>query len=300
MQSEPNPERNTLNFTRIDNTEGRSVLLLWHEDGEPEMVTESHPNYIHIALALHEGNDPAEWLDPNFSPESGIFDLSDRVSLIDGVLHFDGDAVYNGLAETIKRYRRDQRDPTNLVRFMERLSANPSYRSREQLFTWTEAKELTIDTDGFIIAHKGVNNDLTSVASGTAWVDGVPFTGNIPNDVGSVISMPRPQVNDDPNHGCSSGLHVGSWGYASSWGSNTVEVRIDPKDVVSVPADCNFAKMRVCEYEVIAGEARENLADFYEPEAAWDVDEAWDTFTQDVPKGFVNAIRNRLRNRGRS
>lgn len=277
-------------------SEGRATIVIVHDNGDVDTLTDSHPNFTRVATALFNGEDPLEWL--NADPRAIVVALSDRVEIIDGVLHFDGDAVYDGLASTIGRYHREGRDATNLVKFMERLSANPSRRSREQLFNWTQAKELTIDADGYIIGYKGVSNNLLSISSGKASVDGVEHVGNIPNAVGTVISMPRSEVQDDPNVGCSTGLHVGSWDYASGFGAVTLEVRIDPADVVSVPADCGFQKLRCCRYEVVAvhDSDDDDLTD-HEPESEWDDEDAFDSFMEYVPETFLNRLRDRLLNR---
>lgn len=287
-----------MRFNMTHTSEGRSTIVIIDEDGNPRTITDSHPNYVRIAEALlHGGDDPAimVWLDAS---AAGAF-VDGRVTISDGVLHFDGDPVYNGLSDVIMRYRREGRDTANLIRFMERLSANPSRRSREQLFQWTQAKDMTIDADGYIIGYKGVSADLLSMTAGTAAVDGVEVTGNIPNEIGTVISMPRSEVQDDHTVGCSTGLHVGSWGYASSFGPVTLEVRIDPADVVSVPSDCSFQKMRCCRYEVIAvHESDEDDLYDYEPDATYDEDEAWDSFENYVPPTFLARLRDRLRRKG--
>ena len=75
------------------------------------------------------------------------------------------------------------------------------------------------------------------------------------NSVGTVVKMDRTKVDDDPQHTCSSGLHVcaDSYldGFADAAQSRTVVVEVDPSNVVAVPYDYNFAKMRVCEYTVL-------------------------------------------------
>lgn len=282
-------------------SEGNNTIILYDENLRPHQVTETHPNFVRILVGLQEGEDVSEWLDG--SQASVLVGLSDRVSVVDDVLHFDGDPVYDGLSSTILRYRREGRDVTNLVRFMERLAENPSRRSREQLFTWTEAKDLVIDNDGYIIAFKGVTSDMLSVHSGTAYVDGEKHDGHIPNMVGTVITMPRSQVQDDPNQGCSYGLHAGNWSYASSFGQVILEVRIDPADVVSVPSDCSYQKLRCCKYEVIAvHESDEGDLDEYEPESTWDEDEAlddWDSFVDYAPPSFMQRLADKIRGRRR-
>jgi hypothetical protein len=292
-----------MEYNIVLTSEGGSTAVIFDDDLNPTTVTEEHPNFLRIVEALRNADFDAveEWLDPNHARV--LIGLSDRIQIIDDVLHFDGDAVYDGLSSTILRYRREGRDVTNLVRFMERLAENPSRRSREQLFTWTQAKELTIDRDGYIIGFKGVTRDMLSCHSGTAFVDGNKVTGQIPNAVGTVISMPRSQVQDDPNHGCSHGLHVGNWDYASSFGQITLEVRLDPADVVSVPRDSAFQKLRCCRYEVVAvHDTDDDSLDDYEPEATWDEDEAldgFDDFMAYAPPTFMARLRERVKGWGR-
>ena len=65
--------------------------------------------------------------------------------------------------------------------------------------------------------------------------------------------MPRNQVNDDKNQTCSEGLHFCSQEYLGSFGGDRVMIlKINPKDVVSIPSDYNRSKGRACRYEIIA------------------------------------------------
>lgn len=310
-----------MNFNMINTEDGRSVIVVIDNSGEPSLITESHPNFVRIGQALIRGEDPTEFLDA--SSTKIVVNLSSRISVVDGVLHFDGDPVYNGLASTIQRYHAEGRDATNLVRFMERLSSNPSYSSREQLFNWTEAKSLTIDADGYIIGYKGVASRRTdqdhldadgnplfpldeypfqSASGGHGIVNGVEITGHLPMGVGVTVEMPRSEVNDNPNQGCSTGLHVGNYSYAQGYSHSgaLLEVRFDPADVVSVPADCSFAKLRCCRYTGVAihdEDLGDDLSD-YEPDATWDDEAAWDEFATQVPESFLARLRDRLRRKG--
>ena len=61
-------------------------------------------------------------------------------------------------------------------------------------------------------------------------------------------------VDDNQNNTCSSGLHFCSQEYLSSFGdssSRTMILKINPRDVVSIPTDYNNSKGRACRYEVI-------------------------------------------------
>ena len=73
--------------------------------------------------------------------------------------------------------------------------------------------------------------------------------------------MNRRRVSDNCNEGCASGLHVGTYEYANDWagsGGVVLLVKFDPADIVSVPTDCAYSKMRVSKYTVVAI-AREQL-----------------------------------------
>jgi hypothetical protein len=186
-----------------------------------------------------------------------------RLAAVDPAFGTDGDTVTrngkslpNRLSDLLLSYARQGSDSlTALGQFITRLDANPSRRSVDSLFDWIDANNLSLTADGLIVGYKGVSRDdraYKSVHSGTAFVNGVMHKGQIPNAVGDVITMPRNEVQDDPNVACHYGLHVGSHGYASGFGQHLLTVTVDPADVVSVPTDCGAAKMRVCRYTVVA------------------------------------------------
>lgn len=155
---------------------------------------------------------------------------------------------------------RDERNWRAFARFVENLYANSSEYVRNQLFGWMSYENLhghglTLTDDGCFIGYKGCEGTVDeprSVFSGTAIVDGVTITGKIPNKVGSIIEMPRSKVQFDPAIGCSYGLHVGTYNYASNWARGVLlTVKVNPRDVVSVPTECDAQKIRTCRYEVL-------------------------------------------------
>ena len=99
-------------------------------------------------------------------------------------------------------------------------------------------------------------------------------SGKVDNSVGQTNSMLRGKCNDDRSVGCSYGFHAGTLSYASGWGSKVMLVKIHPKDVVSVPKDCECQKMRCCEYSVISEYTKEGpLGSVYTDDE--DPDEDW-------------------------
>ena len=172
-----------------------------------------------------------------------------------------GDPVSDVVFDTAQRLRLEGNSPKVLGRFAARLMKNPSASARSQLFAWLAAEGFTLTKDGLIVGYKGVTEDYRSVHSGREQVsvvaqDGTTeiHQGHIPYPVGSTVTMERRLVNDDRNQGCSVGLHVGTYHYASGWGHTVLLVLVDPADVVSIPKDCNNHKMRVTKL-VVAAEA---------------------------------------------
>lgn len=296
-----------IDYYIVNSSDGDSTIVLII-DGIPEIINDTDPNYVRIGQALvakeYENvrywmTSSTDWFLNNELVRSAYneydYDFSDDNWF---EREDEAEAIIESLSDTINRYRHEGRDPSNLVAFMSRLAANPSRRSRDQLFNWTQIKKLTIDNDGFIIGFKGVRSDMLSISSGQAFVNDVEFNGNIPNAIGTVISMPRDRVQDDPTIGCSYGLHIGNWSYANAWGELTLEVKIDPADVVSVPVDCNFQKLRCCRYEVIAIHTTDtDDLDGYEPDATdtWDEDEAIDGLVTAAPGGFWSSVASKIR-----
>ena len=120
---------------------------------------------------------------------------------------------------------------------------NPSGRAVNELYGFLEHRALPITEDGCLLAYKSVREDWTD------W-----WSGTIINKVGEKVSIGRNRVDDNCDMGCSYGLHAGTIDYVSGYhgtSGHTVIVKINPKDVVSVPLDLDCAKIRVCSYEVV-------------------------------------------------
>lgn len=244
-----------MSYYRVVEFEGRKSAAFF-VDGRHLSVDESHPAFNDVVQHLLEGDyeEAANLVDLETAVAESFKKVSERVSLAGGRLYFDGEPVENRLSSTIVAYYNDNKDFTPLVNFMENLYTNTSEYVREQLFNWLDDRNFTILPDGRFVAYKGVNktsDGYLSVHSGQATVDGTVIKGRIPNDVGNIIEMPRSEVNDDPRVGCSTGLHAGTWRYASQWGDTVLTVAINPRDVGSVPNDCEFQKIRTCRYEVL-------------------------------------------------
>ena len=171
--------------------------------------------------------------------------LSHGVSIKDGVVSYNGEEIHNSLTKKIITFVSQDLPFEPLVKFLENLLENPSKRSVDQLYDFLEAGELPITEDGHFLAFKNVKSDYKDIHSGT-----------YDNSVGAICEMPRWKVDEDKDRTCSSGLHFCSIKYlphfSDSCGGHTMIVKINPKDVVSIPSDYNNTKGRTCRYEVVA------------------------------------------------
>jgi len=219
---------------------------------------QDHPNFERIlAGALADDESVVELFDLEAKVAQKFESLSERVSVANGRVYFDNEEVNNSLATQILNFLNEDDDKfKSLVLFFENVANNPSKFSQEQLFSWLNDRDFAITEDGCFVAYKGVrklsDDKFESISHGTAIVDGEVFTGGIPNYEGAVVTMPRSEVAFDPQQGCSYGLHAGTWEYANDFAQGaTLTVKINPRDVVSVPVDCDAQKLRVCRYTVL-------------------------------------------------
>jgi hypothetical protein len=234
----------------ITGSEFSGTQILVVINGNPHTVTEAHPNFERIREALFDGEyDSIEHL-VNVQ-RSILMRLSDNVTISGDTIYYRDEPLYSRLASTMLEFYRKGRDFKKLVNFMERLFANPSKHSRTQLFEFLDRHNFAITEDGHFLAYKGVKADFGSITFGPGIVNGESVTGSLDNTPGNTVEMLRTEVMDDPSVACAEGLHAGTWEYASSFGPVVVEVKIDPADVVSVPHDSNFQKIRTERYVVI-------------------------------------------------
>lgn len=231
-------------------------------------IREDHPNFKQIVRGLVEDDIETDALYELFDVQKRVVDelqrLSERITYRNQKVYFDGDEAHSKLAEQVKALVIKGLDVTPVVSFWEKVAANPSENSKEQLFTFIDNHQITIFPDGDFVGYKGCNRKgdiLYSTRAGHAIVDGVDVNGYIPNVVGSVIEMPRSEVMDDPHSECNAGLHIGTFAFASDYArhGSMLIVKVNPRDVVSVPHASTGQKLRVCRYTVIDEDIRKAL-----------------------------------------
>jgi len=167
-----------------------------------------------------------------------------------------GEELPQSLADKVRTIHEEGLPLSLFEKFWRNLQLNPSASSVRELYEFLSYKELPLTEDGCFLAYKGLDSDFWSISGNkeTKVIKGqVNGSGNIFNGVGEKIEVRRWDVDDNRANHCSFGLHVGSLNYARGFARGTVVVvKINPKDVVSVPDDCNCQKCRVSAYEVVS------------------------------------------------
>lgn len=242
------------NLVQVEDS-GEANLTVVH-DGEMYVATDSHPNFQRIVAGVISGDESVvELFDVQKTAQKRFDRLSERVTIANGKVYLDGEEVDNALTQQVINFvNNGVEDFKPLVAFFEKVETNPNAHSRVQLYAWLRDRNITLTEDGNFIAYKGVrveNDEYFSISTGKAISNGVEYNGAIPNPLGAIVEMPRSEVQHDPSVGCHTGLHAGTWNYARDFARGAVlTVEINPRDVVSVPTDCDAQKLRVCRYVV--------------------------------------------------
>lgn len=255
-------------FQRITKGDKESLTIILG-NGTIRSIGGDHPGFQSIVDQLNTDPTNDDVIESFLDPANLIFaktsKVSERVTLAGGTLLFDGDPVDGPLAEFIVNIAQNSDNTASYeawVAFMEKLATNPSEESKQHLFTFMTAHGLTVNSEGDIILYKGVRSDGTSIHAGPGIVDGVQMNGHLPNEVGSVLEFPRSKVDSNRGVACSTGLHAGTFAYASGFAQGRLlTVAINPRDVVSVPSDARDSKVRVSRYTVIEINEQESAYD---------------------------------------
>jgi hypothetical protein len=174
------------------------------------------------------------------------------IEVKDGNLYVFGDPIHSTIAKRVISFLEHGLDCVHLFKFILKLNMNPSKRAVDELYTFLEHRALPVTDNGNFLAYKAVRADYTD-----------KYTGKFLNTIDSVLEMPRNKVDDNKENGCSYGFHAGSVDYAKDFmnrDGHLMLVEINPADVVSIPTDCQFQKLRTCKYKVV-GEYEIDLDD---------------------------------------
>ncbi|UIS25249.1 transposase [Erythrobacter phage vB_EliS-L02] len=225
-------------------TIGRSSISLFL-DNEFYSLDESHPNYQTIRDELKKPVDERDidlirkWVSVKRAVE---IMTAGKVTVLESEIQFGGKPVHNYMTKRMLDLLMDGFDLTPWVNFMNNLYDNPAEYAHDELYEWMEKADMPLTEDGHFLAFKKVRGNYTDC-----------HTGTFDHSPGNVIEMPRENCDPVRSNTCSTGFHFCSAGYLSSFhGERIVIVKINPRDVTSIPNDYHFTKGRCCRYEVVA------------------------------------------------
>ena len=233
-----------------------SITIFW--DGKPYTIRKDNINFQSAKKAIFDADYDklGDLIDVKKSVENFV---QGDIEVCDEIVYYKGHRLHGVVVDKLlEMLRAGMKDSAPLVNFITRLQANPSANSVNELYTFLSYKSLPNDEDGMVLGYKGVQGDYWSQ---TGNADTIVLQGKtnerhqILNEVGATIEVARRCVDDNKDNHCSFGLHVGSYDYANEWAGQDgklLVVQFDPSDAVSVPTDCDFQKLRVSKYKVIA------------------------------------------------
>ena len=234
-------------------------------NGQSYTIDTDHPKYTQALDAVRQKNWDGFINLINISKQVQSYFNGTGVEIYDGSINYHGQVIHNTLTKRILNFMREGLPHEPLLNFFKNLMANPSKRAVDELYDFLEAGELPITEDGHFLAFKNVRSNYFDIHS-----------GKFDNSVGKVCEMPRNGVDEDKDRTCSSGLHFCSIKYLPHFsdGENgkTMIVKINPRDVVAIPADYNNTKGRTCRYEVVAEHKDDWRSKLYRDESGFDSD----------------------------
>lgn len=231
----------TVSYIETEN----ALTVVIAETGKIYNIDNTHANWDKVRENLYAEN--YEGLEELLSVKKVVenfFNSSNATDVeVDDIgVKFNGEYVHNYLTNKILDFAKRGLSVKPLVNFFEKVMKNPSYRAVNELYKFLEHGLMPITPNGNFLGYKSVTRNYKD------W-----YSGKFDNSVGQVLEMPRNQVCDDPDQGCSYGFHVGTLEYATNFNFNNrvVIVEVSPADVVSVPHDCNHQKLRTAKYTVV-------------------------------------------------
>lgn len=212
-------------------------------NGETHTTTSDSPTFEEVLS--HIRNNDWDLAVDTLSPRAAIENYAGTHLRIEGSRIINvktGETINNAIVPHILSMRANDFDVAPLMNFLANVLANPSMRSRNQIWRFVETNKIAITPTGTLLFYKRVRSNYYDVHTGRTNC----------YEVGTTHTMPRHLVDDDPESTCSTGLHVCSYEYLRSFqGERTLLCEVNPSDIVSVPIDYENSKVRVCSLTVL-------------------------------------------------
>lgn len=174
---------------------------------------------------------------------------SNLLSIRDNCIYWDnvsGLSVPQEFAERVI----DAEEKKNYLRlktyknFWTLMSLNTDEDCRKNLFWFLQYHGLKIAKCGFFVAYRNV--EVTSIPG--VYTDYHSHTTRI--KIGEMVTLPREACDCDSNVECSKGLHCASakWLKKNYYGNTGIACLVNPANVVAVPHNSEYGKLRTCAY----------------------------------------------------
>jgi len=238
-------------------------ISIYKSEGEISIFKDENSSLFKKVISFLKLNDKDN-IDAIIDDLSKINEDVKKIVLHKNIVYKDGVLFYkNKVVETflsrkiIELVKNKYTNIKPIINFMNNVMQNPSEVAIQELYTFLNYGKLPLTEDGYFIAYKKVNKNYKDIHSNT-----------YDNSVGEVVKMNREEVDDNRYNTCSRGLHFCSKDYLKEFGNSSSDIvvllKINPKDVVSIPIDYNNTKGRCCKYKVINTYTDEDLLDnFY-------------------------------------
>lgn len=124
------------------------------------------------------------------------------------------------------------------------MSLNTNEECRNNLYWFLNLHGLRIAKCGFFVAYRNVVKTNTS----DIYTDAHSRTTRI--KIGEMVTIPREECDSDSKVECSRGLHCASakWLKKNYFGTVGLACLVNPADVVAVPHNSEYGKLRTCAY----------------------------------------------------
>ena len=124
------------------------------------------------------------------------------------------------------------------------MSLNPDERCRKNLYWFLQLHGLKLAKCGFFVAYRNV--DTTEEKN--VYTDHHSHSTRI--KIGEMVTLPRKKCDCDSSNECSRGLHCASvkWLKKNYFGDVGLACLVNPADVVAVPHNSEYGKLRTCAY----------------------------------------------------
>lgn len=217
-------------------------IQLTLSNGQTNRIEVKSPLYKQVVQLIKKKVQDEKQYEPYMSIKHHVMKSSNFI-IKGSQVYYNDVMLPDFMATRITQFYEQTIDISYLEQFWLRLQKNSITRNVEFLYKFLEKNGHVITHDGCFLAYKAVQSDFTD-----------KHTGTIYNNPNTWVYMPKEEVNDNPDEGCSTGLHVGNFEYVKNFGTGSdkkILVRVAPEDVISVPSDCRHQKMRCCKYFVV-------------------------------------------------